>query len=63
MQTTIDPIPSVISTREVLHRADVQGDVITRVDVVAYGDKRIEVVYWHNWQTGKLVRLTSREIA
>jgi hypothetical protein len=53
----------VISDREVLHRADTRGVVITRVQTVEMAGRRFENRTWANWETGETHHIDSVEIA
>jgi hypothetical protein len=50
---------SIISDRNVLHRADTQGIVITREQVIEIDGRRHRAVYWSDWQTGTLHHIDS----
>ena len=52
----------VLSTRQVLHRADTQGTVVTQVDEIEFLGQRHEIKFWREWSTGTLVRVDSRVI-
>jgi hypothetical protein len=51
----------VISDREILHRADKQGVVITRQQVIEIDGARFVASYWSDWQTGALHHVDSVE--
>jgi hypothetical protein len=55
--------PEIISTKQVCHRAETQGEVIYQVQQIKVGTRIEEVYFWCNWSSGKLTRLTSRQIS
>ncbi len=52
----------IISDREVLHKSETQGEVITRVQILEMDGKKYQCNFWHNWETGRLVRVDSHPI-
>jgi hypothetical protein len=50
----------IISDTQVPHRADTQGVVVTRRQLVEVDGQRFECLFWHDWNTGRLVRVDSR---
>jgi hypothetical protein len=53
----------IISDRQVQHRAETQGTVITRVQRHSIDGKVFEARWWHDWQSGALVRVDSQPVA
>lgn len=53
---------AVVSDRQVLHRADTKGIVVTRVVVDRMAGRTFEHKYWTNWETGTEIRVTVREL-
>lgn len=52
----------VLKSKEVLHRSDTRGVVMSRWEVVRVDDTYHIAEFWSQWETGKLVRVGSREI-
>ena len=53
---------SILSDREIRHRAETRGVVITRVQKIAIGDRIFEARYWTQFETGALHHIDSVEM-
>jgi hypothetical protein len=52
----------IVSDREIAHRSETQGVVVTRVQIIEAGDRRFEARYWTQFETGALHHVDSIEI-
>lgn len=52
----------IIEDRQIQHRASEQGPRITRVQRIEVDGRQFIAEYWHDWQTMKLITVTSREV-
>jgi hypothetical protein len=53
---------TIIEDREVLHRSETRGVVITRVQKIEIGGRRFEARYWTQFETGALHHIDSLEL-
>ena len=53
----------IISDRQVLHRADAKGIVVTRVLIDRCAGRTFEHKFWTNWETGDHHHTDTRELA
>jgi hypothetical protein len=52
----------IISDRQIRHRSETRGAVVTREQVLVSNDGRtFDVAFWHQFETGALVRVDSVE--
>lgn len=49
----------ILSDKDVLHRGETRGVVVTRVQEIEVGDTRFTVRYWSNFDTGNLHHIES----
>jgi len=55
---------TIIEDRQVAHRSETRGVVVTRVQKIATGDGRLfEARYWTQFETGQLHHIDSVEVA
>ena len=53
---------TIIEDREVLHRSETRGVVITRVQKIEIDGRRFEARYWTQFETGALHHIDSHEL-
>lgn len=51
----------IIGETQIQHRADAQGVRITKLQFVRVAGVVSVAEFWHDWQSGKLVQVTSRK--
>jgi len=51
----------ILTDRQVLHRADTRGIVVTQVQTIRVEGRLFEVKFWRDWETGSLQRVDSVE--
>ena len=49
----------IISDKQIQHRADIQGIVISRQQIIEIDGKQFRCDYWSVWETGKLHHVDS----
>jgi hypothetical protein len=51
----------IISDRQIRHRSETRGAVVTREQVLVANGRTFDVRFWHQFETGKLIRVDSVE--